>query len=239
MTDRVQILVAEDDAALRALLVRELEDEGYRCIGAASLAEARRVLQEVPEVSLLVLDLYLPDGTALDLLRELPRYSLRPALILTGAPSLDSAVSAMQLGVIDYVTKPPVDLLERVARALGVAHERRAMLAAQQGLREWGQWMDELGKALTGQAPIPATPRLPREPARSGAPALDESILGRLTEREREVALAFFPDRTAQEIANALGISIHTVQNHFRSIYNKLGVSSRLELVQMMTEAPR
>ncbi|UDF14702.1 helix-turn-helix transcriptional regulator [Antiquaquibacter oligotrophicus] len=59
-----------------------------------------------------------------------------------------------------------------------------------------------------------------------------------LTEREREVARAAASRRRSQEIADELGISIRTVDNHLARAYRKLGVRGRLELAEALERLP-
>lgn len=63
---------------------------------------------------------------------------------------------------------------------------------------------------------------------------LNEDALANLSEREREVASAFFRGQDRDEISAALYISAHTVQNHFKSIFRKLGVHSKVELLRRL-----
>jgi FixJ family two-component response regulator len=73
---------------------------------ASSLHEARQVLEHQP-VNLLVADINLPDGNGLSLLPELyHRYPTASALVVTGHPSMESAISAFRGGAVDFVAKP-------------------------------------------------------------------------------------------------------------------------------------
>src|SRR5262245_35192265 len=78
----VRILVVDDEHAVRDVLARALERDGHVVVTAGSIAESRPLIQE--GVELLVLDLGLPDGSGLELCRELRRDELSvPILILT------------------------------------------------------------------------------------------------------------------------------------------------------------
>jgi DNA-binding NarL/FixJ family response regulator len=65
-------------------------------------------------------------------------------------------------------------------------------------------------------------------------PGVNEEALALLSEREKEVARAFYRGQEAAGIAAELFISPNTVQNHFKSIYRKLGVHSRVELLRIL-----
>lgn len=58
-----------------------------------------------------------------------------------------------------------------------------------------------------------------------------------LTEREREVALLAATDRGVRDIADDLGISYGTVRKHLAAVYDKLGISSRVQLVRLLTQS--
>ena len=67
---RATVMVVDDDADIRSLIVGQLQQENYRLLSAANLGELRRALQDEP-IDLIVLDLNLPDGDGLSLCREL------------------------------------------------------------------------------------------------------------------------------------------------------------------------
>jgi DNA-binding NtrC family response regulator len=115
-----RILVVDDERMIRWSLRSAFEDAGAEVEEAATLAEARRQLQEAwPD--LLVLDLKLPDGTGMDLLREVrSEDGDLPVLVITAFGSLKGAVEAIRAGAFDYVSKPFEldDLLLTAGRAL-------------------------------------------------------------------------------------------------------------------------
>jgi two-component system KDP operon response regulator KdpE len=99
------ILVVEDDAETRAVLVRELTSRGYRAEEASDAAtaihrwEARR-----PDVVLL--DLGLPDMDGLGVIARIRRDARTPIVILSGRYAEHEKVEALERGADDYVTKP-------------------------------------------------------------------------------------------------------------------------------------
>lgn len=115
----MHLLVVEDEDAIRHALTRGLATLGVTVAAAASLSEAReRVAVKRPDA--LVSDLKLPDGTGLDLARELGV----PFVLMTGYGTFDDAVAALRLGCIDFFTKPvPIrDLRHAVDRIRGRLH---------------------------------------------------------------------------------------------------------------------
>ena len=108
-TSTATILVVDDEPDLRTLYELTLLREGYRVDTAATLAEARALLQTC-SFDVLITDMRLPDGLGMELLRDL-RAAQRTerAIVMTGYGSADNAVQALRYGAFDYLTKP-VDL---------------------------------------------------------------------------------------------------------------------------------
>ena len=98
-----RILIVEDDGALGEGL--RLTLERYDCRTVPTLAAARQALG-AGGWDLVILDLNLPDGSGLDLLRELRRAGDLPVLILTANDLELDQVRGLELGADDYVTKP-------------------------------------------------------------------------------------------------------------------------------------
>lgn len=100
------LLIVEDDELLRERLARAFTRRGYEVRQAAGLAEARSVVAaETPE--LVVLDLRMPDGHGLDLIPDL--LAADPAtkiVVLTGYGAVATAIEAVRMGALHYLTKP-------------------------------------------------------------------------------------------------------------------------------------
>ena len=103
-----KILIIEDEPDIRKTLEYNISREGYEVISASSLSEGREKLESA-SFSLLLLDLMLPDGSGLDLCRELKQdksLSSMPVIILTAKDDEVDKVVGFELGADDYVTKP-------------------------------------------------------------------------------------------------------------------------------------
>jgi len=103
-----KILIIEDEPDIRKTLEYNLSREGYGVISTSSLAEGRNSL-ESNSFSLILLDLMLPDGSGLDLCREIKSdkiFSSIPIIILTAKDDEVDKVVGFELGADDYVTKP-------------------------------------------------------------------------------------------------------------------------------------
>jgi DNA-binding NtrC family response regulator len=114
------LLVVEDDAAMRELLVESLAEEGYTVQAADGGRQGLRMVTDAP-VDLVVTDLRMPDLDGLDMIREIRSLPRPPDIILiTAFGTIDTAIKAMKLGAFDYITKPfEIDqLLISVERAL-------------------------------------------------------------------------------------------------------------------------
>jgi two-component system response regulator BasR len=115
----MKILVVEDDTLLRQGLQQALGQEQYSCDVAVNCAEAESLVK-VSEYGLIVLDLGLPDGDGMSLLKRWRQQGMvQPVLILTARDALDERVAGLDRGADDYMVKPfaLAELLARV-RAL-------------------------------------------------------------------------------------------------------------------------
>ena len=100
------ILVVDDDDIFRDRLVRALKVRGYEAIGCADPNQAAGVAAQYHPARA-VIDLRMPDKSGLDVLRDLR--TVRPDLkvvMLTGYGNIPTAIEAVRLGALDYLTKP-------------------------------------------------------------------------------------------------------------------------------------
>lgn len=100
-----EILLLEDDATLRKRLGAHLRAVGAEVTEVSRIEEARRVLREM-RFDYAVIDLHLPDGEGLDLLREGAFSENTPVVVMTAFGGVKKAVEAMKLGAGDYLAKP-------------------------------------------------------------------------------------------------------------------------------------
>ena len=132
------LLVVDDDDALRSRLVRALRDRGLSVTAAASYDEAVAIAEiESPELALV--DMKLPGGSGLDILRRLKELDATTNVVmLTGYGSIATAVESVRLGATTYLTKP-VDADQILAAFDGVTVSGGADLPATPSLArvEW------------------------------------------------------------------------------------------------------
>ena len=104
-THMLRALLIDDDEGFLAGLAEVAEQEGFAVENAGSLKEARDRLSRGP-VDIVVADLALPDGRGTELLEELKDTMGTDVIIISGVATLDSAIEALRLGALDYLTKP-------------------------------------------------------------------------------------------------------------------------------------
>lgn len=106
MSTEISLLVVDDDVAARQTLSDVLAEERYIITGAGSLSEAKSKLKDKFYNSVLV-DIRLPDGSGLDLLKDIKRLNEEiMVIVFTGYASFESAISAMNEGAFAYIQKP-------------------------------------------------------------------------------------------------------------------------------------
>ena len=119
-TQAYQILVADDDSEIRKLLARYMREQGFSVLLAASCAEVRQRI-ETHQIDLIILDVMLPDGSGLDLCRDLrvARSNL-PIILLTALQEDIDRIIGLEIGADDYLGKPfnPRELAARVRAVL-------------------------------------------------------------------------------------------------------------------------
>ena len=122
------VLVVDDEADLRELLSLTLLRLGLDVDTAESVAVARARLEQ-RRYSLCLTDMRLPDGTGLDLVRDVALSAGPPIAVITAYGSAENAVAALKAGAFDYLTKPvdveQLRMLVRSAVKVGAARRRR------------------------------------------------------------------------------------------------------------------
>ena len=121
------ILVIDDDARLRDLLSRFLQESGFLVSGAESAAQARSILKNM-QFDLLVIDVMMPGETGLELLADIRKDSSIPALFLTAMNETEDRIGGLEVGADDYIAKPfePRELILRIQRILDRQEQQTA-----------------------------------------------------------------------------------------------------------------
>ncbi len=118
-TESPRILLADDEDTFRKATATLLEQEGYRCDSAQDSEQASQLLMSEHDV--LITDIRMPGNMQFEFLRDVrTRFPLLPIVLVTGYPSVQTAVEALRLGFTDYLLKPVdwPDLRRAVADAV-------------------------------------------------------------------------------------------------------------------------
>lgn len=140
------VLVVDDDADIRDLIVGQLRQENYMLLAAATVGDMRQILRE-QSVDLIVLDLNLPDGDGLSLCRELRGEGSDVQIIMvTARGSAIDRVLGLELGADDYLTKPfePRELLVRIRNLLRRARSEPVARSSNMRYAHVGPWRLDL-----------------------------------------------------------------------------------------------
>ncbi len=134
MSSRTQVMIVEDDAKIAELHRRYLEQiDDFEVIGIATSCAEAQVQIEILKPELLLLDVYLPDGTGIEILNTLRGQNHQcDVILITAARDVDTLQQAMRGGVIDYLLKPV--MFPRLESALQKYRDRRVQLDRASGL---------------------------------------------------------------------------------------------------------
>jgi len=117
----------DDDPQVRGALARVIESQGLACLQAGSGAAALEVLKSEGEVPVCISDIYMPEMDGVTFLREaLKLYPDMAVIMLTGVAEVSTAVECLQLGALDYISKPV--LIDEVRARLQKALEKRELI---------------------------------------------------------------------------------------------------------------
>lgn len=235
----VKVLILEDNPVARSFLcrvVRESFSDAIHITEAGDLETARRHVGTISAgqapmdpFKLVLVDLELPDGNGMELLTLLAHYPATK-IVTTLYSDDDHLFPALQCGADGYLLKEDrfevlVEELQKIVRGqppLSPAIARRLLTHFRHGQAALGH-----GDGFASNAPAPLSGLQSSRPMPLGRGApLDHE---RLTPRESEVLTYLSKGFTIKEIANLMGIKWFTVNDHIKSIYKKLNVSSRAE----------
>ena len=211
---RLRVAVVEDDDGVAALHERYIAAaDRLEFVGrASSVAEAARLL-DATHPDLVLLDVYLPDGTGIDLLRRLraQRPGAYDVIMVTSAAELPVVERAMHLGVHDYLLKPfsPTEFARRIA---AYANGRQ------------GRPQGAVARSLT-QREIDAM----RSPQAAGSPSRSPrtGLASASTELVAEALRAAGAPVTATEIGAATGMSRVSARRHLEQLVQAGTATSR------------
>ena len=126
--EKERILVVDDEAVVRNVVVALLEQAGYETAEAANADHALELLQQGLECDVVLSDVMMPETDGLALLQAIKQdFPATPVVLFTALHDLHIATDAFRGGAFDYLLKPfeRKDLLRTVERALDWAREQR------------------------------------------------------------------------------------------------------------------
>jgi DNA-binding NarL/FixJ family response regulator len=202
----IRIVLVEDHTVFRQAMAMALDREpDLRVVGGAgTLAEARELLRSV-SADVAVVDIDLPDGSGIDLIREVIKPgSLAEVLVLTASATRIDIARAVEVGAsgVLHKTTPLPQIVDAVRRLCA-------------------------GQPVMEPAEMVALLRLVNEHRMSQQRA--EAALARLTRREREVLTLLGEGLGDKDMAERLHVGKETVHTHMVNILGKLGVETRLQ----------
>lgn len=158
MTDAGRILLADDDVSFLGAATELLQREGYYC---ETVQDGARALQRTTaeQFDLLIADLEMPGNADLQLVRDVAAHNgALPVIILTGHPTVRSAVACIELPVAAYLTKPVEFslLYEKVRVAVARFRTYQAMQSAEHRLRSFREDIAQMTRVAppTGARPV-------------------------------------------------------------------------------------
>jgi DNA-binding NarL/FixJ family response regulator len=215
----MKFLIVDDHALIREALhavLKQLKREAV-IFEASNGCQAVHIVEEHPDISLILLDINLPDRDGFSVLRELrDRYATIAIIIISSSIDQDAVKRAFKLGALGFITKTTA---------------REVMLNAIELVFSGGIYIpSEILEETT-------SPQLTNELATSDSP----KSLG-LTDRQIEVLALLMKGKSNKIIARTLKMAVPTVKNHITVVLKALNVTSRTEAVikvgRMGWEAP-
>lgn len=236
-SNRGRLLFADDDPHVLSATSTVLRARGFEVKEVTGGLEAQECLLR-EDFDALLLDIHMPGNQDLQLLRSATaERPFVPGIILTGHPSLATAIESMRLGIVDYLVKPAKldELVERLDSAIHRGQMLRSVQQAETMARALAQLMLNLKHSIA-EAPGGHAPKDPQDPLRN----LKDSELERLSPREHEVLSFLARGNRTNKLAELLGVSPNTIRNHLKSIFAKLGVNSQVALLSKLagTQSP-
>jgi len=212
MAKGARILLADDDPITRGFLRQLLEEANFQIVGEAVDGQEAVQLTTKLHPDVLLLDLLMPNSPGMDAIRELASTALPVRIIvLSSSISKKQIVMALQLGARGLV---PKDSVQELGGAINAVLEGQYWIAGK-SVGNVVQVITELSSSLPHALP----------PKSYG-----------LTPRELEMVRLVTQGCSNREIAFQLNISEETVKRHLSNVFDKVGMSNRVELTLFALE---
>ena len=210
-----KILIIEDEPDIRKTLEYNISREGYKVVCASSLSEGKEQINS-SDFSLILLDLMLPDGSGLDLCREIKSdkdKSSTTIIILTAKDDEVDKVVGFELGADDYVTKPfsVRELILRIKAVLKRGAEKKETLEVQRQFGELTMDIDSHEVFVNNEQII--------------LTALEFRLLRQLVDRRGRVQSR---DQLLSDVwGYSAEVTTRTVDTHIKRLREKLGTMGK------------
>ena len=203
----IRVLVANGHTLFREGLRRLLEAGGFEVVGETADGESVAALAEQTQADVILLGMAMPGQNGIEILRELSATDVaaRTLLLTSSSEERTQVVDALKLGA--YGVIPQESTTQRLFESI------RCVMAGQYWIGR--ESVSDLVRALRNDNP----PEKPTRQKRFG-----------LTPRELEIVTLVVAGYSNPDIAQRFSISGQTVKHHISNIFDKLGVSTRLEL---------
>jgi two-component system, response regulator PdtaR len=240
VTERPEVLIVEDDAAVGQLIQRSLESSDFKVSGVVRSAAAavESIEHRVPSLVLIDVALEGPtDGVSLaEQVRD--RWAL-PIVYVTAhgeGPLFERMVKSEPHG---YVSKPfdEAQLRGAVELALAVADRERKRKRELEAVRGYASELQVSTSVMEGRlgqiADVLRDAGVVKLNLHPGLTPEVSARIGEMSRRELEVLQLLLSSRRVSSIARELSISAYTVRNHLRAVFRKLNVHSQTELLEL------
>jgi DNA-binding NarL/FixJ family response regulator/signal transduction histidine kinase/ligand-binding sensor domain-containing protein len=220
------LLIVEDDNELRNYLKNMLSFD-FIVISVSSYMEALAHIKEYRPPDIILMDRMLGSHDGIEILKQLKNtlmLSSLPLVFLSGISETEKRIEALNLGAADYITKP-FQIEELRIRLLSICHRDQILI---QAFKERILQLEPIPQMLFSERNLPdhnLRKRFYKEK--------------RLSEREIEIVefLLLMGNTSDKEIAQELHIAIPTVKNHKSKIFQKLGISKREKIIDVLIDA--
>lgn len=206
MPDKISIGILEDDPDMQDYLrsILDKSEDMQVAFSETTLNGAKQKIEQGIRPDICLVDLQLPDGNGIEFIRSVTASYDTKCLVLTVLGDRTSVLSALEAGAQGYLLK---DAEERMV-------------------------INSLRQALMGANPIsPEAATHLLSLLKSGGGVSKNPTKSELNTRETEVLTCFAKGLSYKETASVLELSVHTINDHVKSIYSKLRVHSKSEAI--------
>ena len=218
------VFIIEDNISMLNYLSKKLLLK-YNVHTACTGHEALQMLKKLEKLpDLLIIDVMLEKVSGFELAKIIsnhPKYKYLPFIFLTASSSMKDNLQGLMLGAIDYIHKPfSIHVLLHKIEAILLNAERQRNSSLENDAHHSG--------SLHGTIPFDHKQLFE-----------ENCILYNLTSREKEISTLICAGRRYKEIADSLFIAEKTVAKHVQNIFEKLGVTNKVELIHKLEHKPK